>query len=291
MKRIDVAVVGCGHMGSHHAAAVARNPRCRLVALVDVVTDHAAHLAQEHGGEVLHGVPEGIDAVIVATPTSTHVEVAAPLVDAGMWCLVEKPLAPSAALAVRLRSGTLVVGHVERFNAAVLSLAPLHPSRMVARRVAPRGARGLDTDVVHDLMIHDLDLFLCWAKARIEVQSVEGGARGGADEAWAELVAGDFRALLHASRVARSRARTIDLHDTRGRTHLDLIKGTARGPSARPTQDSRDAIARQLDAFLDAIEGTAPRAVDFAAGSAALELADRICALASSTSEAVAGSV
>jgi predicted dehydrogenase len=279
-KTVDVAVVGCGHMGSHHARAVAYNPRCRLVAAVDVVESRAREVAERYGGEVLSTVPEGIVAILVATPTSTHVEVARRHLQDGAWCLVEKPVAPSALEAAALSFPRLVAAHVERFNPCVVwpHFQPRAVRQFASDRVAPPGPRGLDTDVVHDLMLHDLDLFLMWAEAPATIRSACGEPHGRLDEAWVELEAAGMRGQFHASRRAEVRRRVLEIEDARGRNTLDLLNGRVSGPSvvAVRSADRRDAIARQLDAFVDAVLGIAPPAVDFGAALAVLELADRI---------------
>ena len=208
---IDVAVVGCGHMGARHAAVLARDPRCRLVSCVDILPERARELVSRFGGEASESVPSGVDAVIVATPTLTHEEVAAPLLERGLWCLVEKPLVPTPAAASRLLSPRLVVGHIERFNPAVRAAGVLRPRYLEARREAPPTGRSADIDVVLDLMIHDLDLLLHWCEPGASVEVVDAvGVGEPVDTASVRLRTSDgLTATLVASRVAAKRARWV----------------------------------------------------------------------------------
>src|SRR5262245_20089274 len=100
---IRVAIVGCGAMGARHARVVSADPGAELAAVIDLLPERAERLALAHGTRREWSVPHEIDAVVVATPTTTHVEVAAPLLDRGLWCLVEKPLAEASLAARSLR--------------------------------------------------------------------------------------------------------------------------------------------------------------------------------------------
>ena len=122
-------------------------------------------------------------------PTTTHADVARPLLDAGLPCLIEKPLAPSAALAAELAAApNISVGHVERFNPTLqplLDTPGFAPRFLSVERLAPFQRRGTDVDVIADLMIHDLDLAL-WLlggeAALTDVRAIGVGVMtGGAD--------------------------------------------------------------------------------------------------------------
>ena len=97
--RLRVALVGCGAMGARHARTVAGDPGAELVAVIDSHPERAGELAERHGCRAERVVPREVDVVIVATPTTSHVDVASPLLARGQWCLVEKPLAQGWAAA------------------------------------------------------------------------------------------------------------------------------------------------------------------------------------------------
>lgn len=171
------AVVGVGRMGRHHARKYATMDGCSLVAVVDEDEDRRGVLADEFGCASLVDPAEllavGVDAVSVAVPTTAHLRCAAPLLEAGIACLIEKPLANDVAEARELarlaeaHDATLMVGHIERFNPAVRALqkatadgARIHPRFMEVHRVSPMTFRSVDVSVVMDVMIHDLDVVL-----------------------------------------------------------------------------------------------------------------------------------
>lgn len=173
-ERLDVAVVGVGRMGGHHARTYSRLPQARLVAVVDQDADRAGVVADQYGCEAYATVEQllrakpNIAAVTVAVPTRDHAAAAGPLLQRGIACLIEKPLAPSVAQAKALADmavahhAVLQVGHTERFNPAVRALAAMNitPRFMEIVRVSPMTFRSLDVGVVMDMMIHDLDIVL-----------------------------------------------------------------------------------------------------------------------------------
>ena len=169
---LRTAVVGVGHLGYHHARLYNAINGAELVGVIDLRTDHAQKVAEEFGvahftdlGQLLDA---GVDAVSVAVPTAAHREVTLPLLEAGIDVLVEKPIAPTRDQAVemvetaRKNERLLQVGHVERFNGAVIALldAIKRPRFIECHRLSPYPNRGEDVSVVLDLMIHDLDIVL-----------------------------------------------------------------------------------------------------------------------------------
>ena len=266
-------------MGARHAAVVDRDSQCRLVACVDIVADRARSLGDRFGSRAAECVPDGIDAVVVATPTSTHAEVATPLLERGLWCLVEKPLAPTPDVAQRMASERLVVGHIERFNPAVRAAGQLRPRYLEVRREAPPTGRSADIDVVLDLMIHDLDLILHWSEPGATVEVVDAvGVGDPADTASARIRTSDgLTATLVASRVAAKRARWIHVFEVGRYTTLDLLVGQAhRHGRPLPLDDSRDALTAQWDAFRDTLSGQREASARSGAGIRAVALAAQI---------------
>ena len=127
MKRLAVAVVGCGHLGTIHARLLAARSDVELVAVVDPSADSRGRVAQAHGCRALAEPRDLVgvaDAAVVAAPTGLHAAVALPLLEAGLDLLVEKPLAAtveearSIVVAARRHGRVVAVGHVERFNPA-----------------------------------------------------------------------------------------------------------------------------------------------------------------------------
>ncbi|MGP1273441.1 MAG: Gfo/Idh/MocA family protein [Phycisphaerales bacterium] len=171
------AAVGVGRMGQHHARVYAQMEGVELVGVYDANPERAAEIAQKHGCPVLPSIDAVIaarpDAVSIACPTVYHRETAEPLLEAGVACLIEKPLAqdPDEAEAIKHaaeRSGSvLMVGHIERFNPIMRALRrkaaeglDLTPRFIEVHRVSPMTFRSVDIGVVMDMGIHDLDVVI-----------------------------------------------------------------------------------------------------------------------------------
>jgi predicted dehydrogenase len=169
MKKIRAAVIGVGYLGRFHAQKYALLEDCRLVGVVDSDPEAAARVASEVQAPAFGDFRQllgKVDAVSVVTPTPTHYEIAHAFLEAGAHVLVEKPISESTEQAERLvgvarqHGRVLQVGHLERFNPAILAAEPLltRPLFIECHRLAPFKERGTDVNVVLDLMIHDIDL-------------------------------------------------------------------------------------------------------------------------------------
>jgi predicted dehydrogenase len=169
MKKIRAAVIGVGYLGRFHAQKYAVLPDCELVAVVDADAEVATRVAAEVGTRPLgdyRALFGEVDAVSVVTPTQSHAEIAAGLLRSGAHVLVEKPIAETAEQAQQLidlarqNHRVLQVGHLERFNPAILAAEPVlrAPRFIECHRLAPFRERGTEVNVVLDLMIHDIDL-------------------------------------------------------------------------------------------------------------------------------------
>jgi predicted dehydrogenase len=187
---LRVGVVGCGAFGRNHARVYRElagdaSQAVEFAGVADTDFDRAQAVAGEFGTRACRSVDElvaaGVDAVSVAVPTVTHVEVARRLLQSGVDVLIEKPLATTVAEADELiklarQYGRIAqTGHLERFNPAVRATIPLitQPMFFEVHRLSVFTARSLDIDVVLDLMIHDLDVVLSFVKSPVkEVRAV-----------------------------------------------------------------------------------------------------------------------
>ncbi len=172
MTTIRTGVVGVGHLGYHHARNYAALPEADLVGVVDSDEAKRTRAAEDFTvpgfSDVACLIDLGVDAVSVATPTFTHPEVVLRLLQAGVHVLVEKPIAPTVheartmADVARAHQCILQVGHIERFNGAVMALVDAleRPRFIECHRLSTYPMRGTDVSVVLDLMIHDLDIVL-----------------------------------------------------------------------------------------------------------------------------------
>jgi predicted dehydrogenase len=177
-------------MGRHHVRIMSRMPAVHMVGFYDPDPERSAEMCAAHGCASIATIEElldRVDAVSVAAPTSMHLEIGRLCLERGIHVLMEKPLAHSVKGAEELvnrasKAGlALMVGHVERYNPAVRKLMDLlreEPEPIVsidARRLMPfDGTRCLDVDVVHDLLIHDIDLVLEIAGAPVSRVSAVG---------------------------------------------------------------------------------------------------------------------
>jgi len=220
---LDVAVIGAGRMGKHHARIYAQLPGCRLAAIVDRDIERARAIAGEFGGTACASISEigdDIEAASVAVPTVYHADVAIPLMERGLAVLVEKPLAHDAATARRLVDASrkfnrlLQVGHSERFNPVVRAMLRMEvaPRFIEAHRVSPFTFRSADIGVVFDMMIHDIDIMLHLVREPISSFDAAGVNVLGPHEDVANArirFAGGAVANLTASRLALKTERRI----------------------------------------------------------------------------------
>jgi predicted dehydrogenase len=175
---MKVAVIGVGALGRHHARILATMPGIELVAVADANAAQARGIAEQHGCDWttdFREILDKVEAVSIAAPTFAHREVGSACLSAGLPVLIEKPLAATVADARSLvelaerKHLPLAVGHVERFNPAFQKVKELAPRARYIRteRVSPFAFRSTDIGVVHDLMIHDLDLVLDLTGSRV----------------------------------------------------------------------------------------------------------------------------
>ncbi|MGH8477069.1 MAG: Gfo/Idh/MocA family oxidoreductase [Methylococcales bacterium] len=171
MKKIRTAVIGTGYLGKFHAEKYAALPDSELVAVVDADENAARQVAARNRTRAFQDYREVlglVDAVSIVVPTSLHHRVARDFLNSGIHVLIEKPIAVSVTEAdelieiARNKKLVLQVGHLERFNAALLQLdfSKDKPLFIESHRLSPFNPRANDVSVVLDLMIHDIDIIL-----------------------------------------------------------------------------------------------------------------------------------
>lgn len=225
---VRVGVVGAGKMGSHHLRIYAGLKGVELVGLVDDDRERAQQAAVRHGCPVFASAQEmagEIDAASIAVPSTLHADIAGPLLEQGVHCLVEKPLATTEAdcealiRAADSGGGVLLVGHVERFNPVVRQLGDILHGNVVhaidVRRMSALSARITDVDVVADLMIHDIDVVLSLLGTDVTdvfAQGVSSAGGAGHDYVTATLMfAQGSMATLTASRITHNKIRELNV--------------------------------------------------------------------------------
>jgi predicted dehydrogenase len=297
---LKAAVVGVGYLGRFHAAKYAAHPGAELVAVVDLDAERARAIGGELGVAALtdHRALAGrVDCASIAVPTNFHYEVARDLLAAGIDVLVEKPVTTGVEeakslveLAVR-GERVLQVGHLERFNPAVLALDGLvtQPRFIECHRLAPFTERGTDVDVVLDLMIHDLDVILSMVPSA--VRSVEAVGvpvlTPSVDIANARIrFANGCIANVTASRVSLKRERKLRIFQPDAYLAVDYGERRVRICRREPDADGQaalviedrevpegDALESEIDAFLRAVRERQPPPVSGWDGLRALEVA------------------
>lgn len=236
MTAIRMAVVGTGALGRHHARILSQMPEVELVAVADTNREAAADTAarcQTRPTTNFRELLDKVEAVVVAVPTSAHCLVAGEFLAAGVDVFVEKPIAATVEQAQEIvaladRHGKLLqVGHVERYNPALVAARALlgQPRYIRAERFAPFSFRSTDIGVVHDLLIHDIDLVLDLVTAPvIAVDAFGVGILGDHEDCVQARItfSNGTIADLAANRVSPVTSRQMQVWGTGGCVHLDF---------------------------------------------------------------------
>jgi predicted dehydrogenase len=306
MKRLRTAVVGVGYLGRIHAEKHRALPTVELVAVCDLRPDIARGVAEALGVRFVpdyRDLARDVDAVTIAASTSAHFELAEFFLERGVHVFVEKPMTQTAREAKALtelaeaRGLKLQVGHVERFNPALLSVREhLRNVQFIeCHRLAPFKPRGADVNVVLDLMIHDLDVVLSLVEARpTSVSAV--GIKVLTDtfdiaNARVEFDSGAI-ANLTASRVSTAAQRKFRVFEQNQYVSIDFGEGEVQRVVSdgalrhgqhplsveRFRLDKGDALRAETEAFVEAVLDGTPCRVSGRDGLAALELAEAIVA-------------
>lgn len=318
---LRLGVVGTGSLGFHHARILSTMPGIAMRGVHDTNAARLEEVSTKLGVDAhtsVEALLDDVDAVVIAVPTVAHEEVALAAIERGVHILVEKPIAPTLEAADRINAAAdaadvlVMIGHVERFNAALRACEPYleEPLFVESHRLAPFNPRGTDVAVVLDLMIHDVDLVLSLMKREVSSVSAVGVPvlTPSVDIANARL---EFEnggvANLTASRVSLERMRKIRFFQRSGYISLDLAAGkgeylrlkpgvaaqmallmgpSAQGSAERPPVgiqdlvervsfegDGTEPLARELERFIAAVQGEAAVPVSGRDGRRALAVA------------------
>ena len=303
MTPIRAGVIGVGHLGQHHARLYTSLPGSQLIGVVDQSIERAQVVAARHGARVFRTADEllpHVDVVSIAVPTSGHYAVAQACLNAGKHVLVEKPIAITLEEAQELvqlakqRGCCLQVGHSERFNPIMALMRPFigQPVFIECHRLSSFSERGIDVDVVLDLMIHDLDLVLSLNPGPVEEVRAAGVAvlSSSIDIANARI---QFQsgcvANLTSSRVSTNKMRRLRLFQRDNYLSIDfqtrqgmICRRNAKA-GERPAVEveqfqggDEEPLKLQLESFLHAAgTGTRP-VVSGEDGAAAVDIAHQV---------------
>jgi predicted dehydrogenase len=302
---LRTAVIGVGYLGRFHAQKYAQLAGSKLIAVVDADAGAAAKVGAELGARGLQDYREildQVDAVSLAVPTPLHHAIGRELLARGVHLLIEKPIATTVAEAKELvalakaNGCVLQVGHLERFNPAIVAAASrLKQARFVeSHRLAPFKQRGADVSVVLDLMIHDIDLIQELVGAPIESIDAVGASifSGEIDIVNARLrFQGGCVANTTASRISLKQERKIRIFQDDAYLSIDMhqkiltvIRKKDAAPVESPAQvsieeesfEQGDALLAEIEAFLRAVREKSTPVVTGEDGLRALETALKI---------------
>ncbi len=318
MEKLEVGVIGVGRLGRFHAQKYMGNDGAELVGVYDVDQNNSAKVAKETDCKSypdIESLLDDVGAVSVAVPTNLHYEIGKQVIEAGKHLLMEKPITAESSQAKELVSDAdkkglvLQVGHIERFNPAVTALRgiELRPKFVEAHRLAPYSPRGADVSVVHDLMIHDIDVLLHWMGREVERVDASGVPviTDSADIANARITfSGKRVANLTASRISLKRMRkfrmfqddayiSVDFEKKRAEIYRRVPKGTPKSLPIPGAADSDirvlikrtrakktdDALAREVESFLESIRTGSRSLVTGQDALVALEVVEEIARL------------
>ena len=301
MKKLKCAVIGAGYLGKFHAEKYASLPDCELVAVVDINGVAAREVAEKFGASALtdyQSLLGEIDAVSVVVPTTLHHQVSLDFLNAGAHVLVEKPITVTVSQADELitvaqqKNLILQVGHLERFNPAVLGLDKEEkPLFIESHRLSPFNPRANDVSVVLDLMIHDIDIILALVNSEVERIDASGTPvlTQGTDIANARLL---FKngcvANVTASRISMKSERKMRMFRPTSYVSVDfqnrilmkhragkkeMFPGIPEIESEESVFENGDALLEEIRHFVNCIHTGSNPLVSGVAGKRALETA------------------
>jgi len=318
-KQVNIGVIGVGHLGVHHASHLTKIKNANFVGLFDSNTQRAEEISKKLNTKSFDSIDsllDNVEALSIVTPTPTHRSVAEKCIKRGKHVFIEKPITSSVDDAEYLielakkHSIIIQVGHIERFNPALLALSNLEiePKYIEVHRMAPFTSRGTDVPVVLDLMIHDIDLILSFISSPVEEIYANGVSimTNSVDIANARIkFENGSIANITSSRVAKDRVRKIKMFQQDLYVTIDFLAGisevykamgaTQNDPQAimsaplvgadgkhrqifyeKPTVKKTDALKAELKNYINAVLGKEKPMVDGFAGKQALDVAIKI---------------
>lgn len=316
LDKIKVGVIGVGHLGRFHALNYNSLPNAELVGVFDSDAKKAEVIAAESNCRKYDNIDSlllDVEAISLAVPTDLHFDIGIKILDNGIHCLIEKPITSSLEEADTLiklaedKNLILHVGHIEKFNPAMRSLAnfDIQPQFIESHRLAPFNPRGTEVSVVLDLMIHDIEIVLDLIKSprkRIDASGV-AVVSDTIDIANARIqFENNSAANLTASRISQKKMRKMRMFQKNAYITVDFLNseseifnldnddtkygkilgeiGTGNRKKKiyyhKPPIPEEMGLEKELDAFIRTINGETPSAVTGRAAKEALSVAFEI---------------
>jgi len=322
MNKVKIGVMGVGHLGKLHASLLKEIDLADVAGVYDIDQNKAEQVGKELNLPCFAGreeLLEQVDAVSIVTPTSAHYETAMQALQYNCHLFIEKPIcatedeARQLIVKARENSKILQVGHIERFNPAVLALSDveINPLFIESHRLAPFNLRGTDVAVILDLMIHDLDLILSLVKSK-PVSIAASGVNVVSETIDIANARIQFEngciANVTASRISAKKMRKMRIFQPSGYISLDFVDGYSEiyfipregqknfndgtlafnlgqignGPEAKEIKYNRlqrsgvNPLKYELTRFLESVVSGTPPVVCGEEGLAALHLANQV---------------
>ena len=319
-KILNIGLTGCGHLGKIHTRLIneitSPNSSYTFKGVFDSDSSITETISKEYdvkGYNTLDEMLGDIDTLVIVTPTSTHYEIAQKALSKNINIFIEKPVTSSlseAEMLIRESAGKdlkIQVGHVERFNPALVSLAKfeLKPLFIESHRLAQFNPRGTDVSVIQDLMIHDIDIILHLAGSKVRKIDANGVAviSDEIDIANARLtLENGCVANLTSSRISLKKMRKMRIFQNNAYISVDFLNNksevfrltdinTESTGMSYPLSDTKkivydepkpdnpeniNPIKNELESFFESIVNDTPVKVTLEAGKEAVEVADKI---------------
>jgi len=300
MTKLRAAVVGVGYLGTFHAQKYLKNSNAQLVGVCDFSPAQADKVAADLGVAAIHKAQDligQVDLVTVAASTQSHYELAKLFLQNGIHVNVEKPMTatiPQAEELVNLaqqKNLKLAVGHIERFNPAIIELKKhlKDTKTLELTRLATYKSRGADVSVLHDLMIHDMDLLYWLTGSEIENFNASGSKLISKELDTAQVAVkmkNGSMVYIHVSRVSSNMQRWIRatqkdsvLFANTGTLELEKCEvgsGDAPVKINTWTVGKEDALQHETDAFIESVLNNKPLAVTGLDGMKSLKAIEEI---------------
>jgi predicted dehydrogenase len=297
LKVVRVGVVGVGYLGQHHARVYSELPGVELVGVVDIDRARAQEVARRYFTRAFYDYRDLfglVDAVSIVVPTVLHRSIAGHFIEAGINILIEKPVTTTLEEAKELmemanaKKVVLQVGHIERFNSAVMELVKLitQPIFIECARMGPYPNRNTDVGVVLDLMIHDIDIVMSIVSGKVvEIRAFGYPVFSSQEDIASAQILFDNGCIVNltASRVTRKKIRRMEITQIDSFISIDYLeqelavykKASSGFPQLieKPIMQKGEPLRLELEHFIRCVRNGERPLVGLEEGKNALEVA------------------